>query len=49
MTDCILYTVRSVQPDGSIAHSDDSVVHSDDSVVHSDDRLYTVHCQVCAT
>ena len=49
MTDCTLYTVRSVQPDSSIAHSDDSVVNSDDSVVHSDDRLYTVHCQVCAT
>lgn len=54
MTDCVLYTVRSVQPDGSFAHSDNSVAHFDGSVVrsggrvvHSEDRLYTVHYQIC--
>lgn len=39
MTDCVLYTVRSVQPDGSFAHSDNSVAHSDGSVVHSGGKL----------
>lgn len=49
MTDCVLYTVRSVQPDGSFAHSDNSVAHSDGSVVHSggkvvhsEDRLFCI-------